>query len=84
VGVVLSTRLFAEDAVRSGALVHVLPEWRGPSVEVRVVFPSRSGLFPRARAFVDLLVRRAAPVVARAEEMAGAEGEPAPRTRRKP
>ncbi|HET8723195.1 MAG TPA: LysR substrate-binding domain-containing protein [Anaeromyxobacteraceae bacterium] len=83
-GIVLSTRLLAEDAVRSGALVPVLPEWRGPPVEVRVVFPSRSALFPRARAFVDLLVRRAGPPIARAEEMAGAEGEPAPRTRRKP
>jgi DNA-binding transcriptional LysR family regulator len=84
VGVVLSTRLLTDDAVRSGALVPVLPEWTGPDVELRAVFPSRSGLFPRARAFVDLLVRRSAPLLARAEEMAGAEGTPAPRPRRRP
>jgi DNA-binding transcriptional LysR family regulator len=79
VGIVMSTRLMAEDAVRSGALAPVLPEWSGPAIEVRAVFPGRSSLFPRARAFIDLLLSRASPVLARAEEMAGAEGTPAPR-----
>jgi DNA-binding transcriptional LysR family regulator len=81
VGVVMSTRLMAEDAVRSGALVPVLPEWSGPPMEIRAVFPSRSGLFPRARAFIDLLVSHAGPLLERAEEMAGAEGEPARKPR---
>ena len=84
VGVVLSTRLLVDDALRSGALVPILPEWTGPAIEVRLVFPGRSGLFPRARAFIDLLVARAAPLIARAEEMAGQEGSPAARPRRKP
>ena len=75
-GIVMSTRLLAEDAVRSGALVPVLPEWCGDPMEVRAVFPSRSGIFPRARAFVDMLASRAAPVLARAEAMAGSEGAP--------
>jgi DNA-binding transcriptional LysR family regulator len=83
VGVVLSTRLLVEDALRSGALVPVLPEWTGPAIEVRLVFPGRSGLFPRARAFIDLLVSRAVPLMARAEEMAGQEGSPADRPRRR-
>ena len=78
-GIVMSTRLMAEDAVRAGALVPVLPEWTGPVIEVRAVFPGRSSLFPRTRAFIDLLLSRASPVLARAEEMAGAEGTPAPR-----
>jgi DNA-binding transcriptional LysR family regulator len=82
VGIVMSTRLLAEDAVRSGALAPVLPEWTGPSIEVRAVFPGRSSLFPRARAFIDLLLSRASPVLAGAEEMAGSEGSPAPRKRR--
>jgi LysR family transcriptional regulator for bpeEF and oprC len=82
VGIVMSTRLLAEDAVRSGALAPVLPEWTGPSIEVRAVFPGRSSLFPRARAFIDLLLSRASPVLTGAEEMAGAEGSPAPRKRR--
>jgi DNA-binding transcriptional LysR family regulator len=84
VGVVMSTRLLVEDAVRSGALVPVLPEWTGPAIEVRLVFPGRSGLFPRARAFIDLLVSRAVPLMARAEEMAGQEGSPAGRPGRRP
>lgn len=83
-GVVGSTRLLAGDAVRSGALVPILPEWTGPSIEVRAVFPGRSGLFPRARAFIDLLVARAVPLFSSAEAMAGQEGSPATRTRRKP
>jgi DNA-binding transcriptional LysR family regulator len=84
VGVVMSTRLLVEDALRSGALVPVLPEWTGPAIEVRVIFPGRSSLFPRARAFIDLLVARAAPLIARAEEMAGQEGTPADHPRRRP
>lgn len=82
VGIVGSTRFLAEDAVRSGALVPVLPEWTFAPMEVRAVFPGRSGLFPRARAFIDLLLARASPALARAEEMAGAEGTPGPRRRR--
>lgn len=81
VGIVGSTRFLSEDAVRSGALVPVLPEWTAAPMEVRAVFPGRSSLFPRARAFIDLLVTRAAPLLARAEEMAGAEGAPTPRKR---
>jgi|WetSurMetagenome_2_1015567.scaffolds.fasta_scaffold67858_3 LysR family transcriptional regulator, regulator for bpeEF and oprC len=82
VGIVGSTRLLSEDAVRSGALVPVLPEWTGPIMEVRAIFPGRSSLFPRTRAFIDLLAARAAPLMARAEEMAGAEGVPTPRKKR--
>jgi DNA-binding transcriptional LysR family regulator len=82
VGIVASTRLMVEDAVRSGALLPVLPEWTGPAIEVRAIFPGRSALFPRARAFIDLLLSRGSPVLARAEEMAGAEGTPSPRKRR--
>lgn len=82
-GLVLSTRLLTEDAVRSGALVPVLPEWTGPSIDVRAVFPGRSSLFPRARAFIDLLVARAVPLFSSAETMAGQEGSPATRSRRK-
>jgi DNA-binding transcriptional LysR family regulator len=81
-GVVASTRLLTEDAVRSGALVPVLPEWSGTPIEIRVVFPSRAGLFPRARAFIDMLAEQAAPLLSRAEAMAGAEGSPGRRPRR--
>ncbi len=82
-GVVASTRLLVEDALRSGALVPVLPGWSGPEIELRAVFPGRSSLFPRTRAFIDLLAERIPPLVARAEELAGSEGSPAERPRRK-
>jgi hypothetical protein len=60
----------------------VLPEWTGPAIEIRAVFPGRSSLFPRSRAFIDMLLSRASPVLSRAEEMAGFEGTPASRKRR--
>jgi hypothetical protein len=48
-----------------------------------VVFPSRSGLFPRTRALVDLLASRASPLIDGAEQMAGEEGTPAGRPGRR-
>ena len=44
----------------AGQVVRVLPEWSPPPLELRVVFPSRSGLSPRVRLFIDLLVERGA------------------------
>jgi len=40
----------------------VLPGWAGPDTEVRAVFPSRTGLAPKVRAFVDFLVERLGPL----------------------
>jgi LysR family transcriptional regulator for bpeEF and oprC len=44
----------------AGQVVRVLPEWSPPPLELRVVFPSRSGLAPRVRLFIDLLIERGA------------------------
>lgn len=44
--------------LRSGALTRVLPEWRSPQGVVHVVFPSRRGLLPSVRAFIDFLAER--------------------------
>ena len=57
----------------------VLPEWTSAPIEIRVVFPSRSGLFPRTRALIDLLASRASPLIEGAEQMAGEEGTPGTR-----
>ena len=46
----LSTPAFA-----AGRLVHVLPEWSLPSVEVSLVFPSRRETSPAVRAFADFM-----------------------------
>ena len=44
--------------LRSGALQRVLPEWNSPQGILHVVFPSRRGLLPAVRAFIDFLAQR--------------------------
>jgi DNA-binding transcriptional LysR family regulator len=44
--------------VHSGALTRVLPGWNSPQGVVHAVFPSRRGLLPAVRAFIDFLVER--------------------------
>jgi DNA-binding transcriptional LysR family regulator len=47
----------------SGALTRVLPEWNTPQGIVHAVFPSRRGLLPAVRAFIDFLAERLPPVL---------------------
>jgi DNA-binding transcriptional LysR family regulator len=47
----------------SGALTRVLPEWNTPQGIVHAVFPSRRGLLPAVRAFIDFLAERVPPVL---------------------
>jgi DNA-binding transcriptional LysR family regulator len=57
VGIVqLPTMMIWQD-IDAGRLVHVLPEWRPRAGIVHAVFPSRRGLLPSVRAFLDFLVR---------------------------
>ena len=42
----------------SGTLERVLPEWSTPQGIVHIVFPSRRGLLPAVRAFIDFLAQR--------------------------
>ena len=51
---IVSCYLCAPD-LQSGRLIHLLPEWRAPSVPVNMVFPSRRELSPVVRAFVDYM-----------------------------
>ena len=44
--------------LRSGALARVLPEWKTPEGIVHAVFPSRRGLLPAVRVFIDFLAER--------------------------
>lgn len=44
-----------QDEVREGQLVIVLPELLAPLFEVQVVFPSRRGMLPAVRSFIDFL-----------------------------
>jgi LysR family transcriptional regulator, regulator for bpeEF and oprC len=57
-GIIMAGDFMIRDALRRRELVPILPGWEGPALEVRAVFPSRSGLAPKVRAFIDFLVER--------------------------
>ena len=44
-----------EDDLRQGRLVRLLPDWQTPRGVVHAVFPSRRGLTPAVRCFLDFL-----------------------------
>ena len=45
-----------QDYLKSGELVRVLPEWKAPHGILHAVYPSRRGLLPAVRVFIDYLV----------------------------
>ncbi|MDM1247506.1 MULTISPECIES: LysR family transcriptional regulator [Acinetobacter] len=55
-GVVLLPDSVVQDYVRSGELVRVLPNWKVPQGIFHAVYPSRRGLLPAVRVFIDYLV----------------------------
>lgn len=55
VGVVQLPDIVADDAIASGALVNMLPEWTPAKGVVQAVFASRRGLLPSVRCFIDFL-----------------------------
>ncbi len=75
VGAVQLPTISVWDDVRSGRLVHVLPDWRPRAAVVHAVYPSRRGLLPSVRTLVDFLARECAAQRARADEVL----PPAPR-----
>ena len=48
---------FADQKIRTGELVHVLPDYSPSSTDIVVLFADRRNLAPKTRAFVDFLVR---------------------------
>ncbi|RZF54738.1 LysR family transcriptional regulator [Acinetobacter halotolerans] len=59
-GVALLPDSIAQDFVQSGHLVTVLPEWTAPHGIFHAVYPSRRGLLPAVRVFIDYLVEQLA------------------------
>jgi DNA-binding transcriptional LysR family regulator len=55
-GIIYQPGFLVADDLRSGRLVAVLPELRGPEITVNVVYPSRRHLPGKVRAMVDFLV----------------------------
>jgi len=41
--------------IKAGHLVHLMPEWTVPAVDVHVIFPSKRELAPPVRSFVDFM-----------------------------
>jgi DNA-binding transcriptional LysR family regulator len=56
-GVALVPKDFCKDELKNGALVRVFPTWATPEATVHAIFPTRQGLPPAVRAFIDRLAR---------------------------
>jgi DNA-binding transcriptional LysR family regulator len=54
-GIALLPESVVRDDLASGSLTRVLPQWNTPQGILHVVFPSRRGMLPAVRAFVDFL-----------------------------
>jgi DNA-binding transcriptional LysR family regulator len=54
-GMCLLPDYMCEDELNSGRLVRLLPEWSAPVGVVHAVFPTRRGLSPAVRSFLDFL-----------------------------
>lgn len=57
VGIVQLPDLLVRNQIGAGTLETVLPDWRPKTGIIHAVFPSRRGLSPTVRSFVDFLVR---------------------------
>lgn len=55
IGVVQLPKMVAEDAIREGKIIDLLPEWQPTPGVVQAIFPSRRGLLPSVRSFLDAL-----------------------------
>lgn len=55
-GLVLLPRFIVGDAIASGRLVEVLPDWRPPPIAVHALYPPNRQLPLRTRRFLDFLI----------------------------
>lgn len=58
VGVVQLPDIVTDDAIASGALVTLLPEWTPAAGTIQAVFASRRGLLPSVRSLIDFLAAK--------------------------
>jgi DNA-binding transcriptional LysR family regulator len=57
-GVARLPEVVVREDLKQGTLVRVLPEWKSPQAILHLVFPSRRGLLPAVRAFIDFVAER--------------------------
>lgn len=55
-GIALLPDSIAQDYIKTGELVRVLPDWKAPHGIFHAVYPSRRGQLPAVRVFIDYLV----------------------------
>jgi DNA-binding transcriptional LysR family regulator len=63
IGIALLPETVCADQVRAGALEQVLPDWSLPQGIFHAVFPTRRGLLPAVRVFIDFLAERLPPAL---------------------
>ncbi len=56
-GVIYQPAFLVGPDLRAGRLVEILPQWRGPQLDIQTLYPSRSHLSAKVRAMVDFLVQ---------------------------
>jgi DNA-binding transcriptional LysR family regulator len=59
-GIVRLPEFICRAEIRSGALEAVLPQWSLPAHDIHAVYPSRKGMTPAVRSFIDYLAREVA------------------------
>lgn len=78
-GITMLPETLCADAVRSGELEVVLPEWRLPQGIAHIVFASRRGLLPAVRVFIDFLAEKLPPLLESARlQCSEIKGKPCP------
>jgi DNA-binding transcriptional LysR family regulator len=60
VGIVRLPTLICQEELAAGRLERVLPSWSMPSHEIHLLYPTRKGMTPAIRAFVEYVIRAAA------------------------
>ncbi|MFN3701980.1 LysR family transcriptional regulator [Thermomonas sp.] len=63
IGITLLPETICAEAVRSGRLEVVLPDWRLPQGIAHAVFASRRGMLPAVRVFIDFLAQKLPPML---------------------
>jgi DNA-binding transcriptional LysR family regulator len=71
IGVALLPEFVCAPAIALGELEVVLPDWSAPQGVMHFIYPSRRGLLPAVRAFVDFLAERLPETTRRKHEECG-------------
>lgn len=57
-GIALLPDTIASQYLKSGKIVRILPDWKAPHGIFHIVYPSKRGVLPAVRIFIDYLVKK--------------------------